>query len=166
MGAEEKSSRRTGQGGMRRWGQSEHLGYRSSSTCWVQNFSSINSKQMKDKYISYDNILMEFWIAGLHEEILCKFHWGWNPAWTWKHKKSLWSPKGSDFRIQSGPHHPLRSCSLAVHYIMRAQSLSFHKGGSNVDEWPMKHLKGTEQLGINQGNHKQGSLWLEVGILH
>lgn len=37
-------------------------------------FLQLYSKQMKDKYISYDNIFMNFIIAGLYEEILHKFH--------------------------------------------------------------------------------------------
>lgn len=35
-------------------------------------FPELNSKHMKDKYTSYDNIFMDFLIAGPYEEILLR----------------------------------------------------------------------------------------------
>lgn len=65
-------------------------------------------------------------------------------------ERILWSPKEGILESREGSHHFLRSCSLAIHYIMWAQILSFHKGGPIVDEGPMGCLKGIEQQGISQ----------------
>lgn len=58
--------------------------------------------------------------------------------------------KGVLLGFREGPQHFLHSCSLTIHYILWAHSLSFHKADSRVDEGLMGCLKGTEQLGLTQ----------------
>lgn len=118
-------------------------------------FLQLNSKQMKDKYISNDNIFMNFIIVLLYEEILHKFIEERTQPGIESTGRVRGLQKGVILVSGKGAHHLLCPCSLAVHYTMRAQSLAFHKGGSNVDEGTMGYLKGPEQLGIKQRNHKQ-----------